>query len=67
MHGSERLKLEHTSFLTNVEELSAPAVACDGQHSHKPWGLDEGQFATAQEAATNTIVRSYVGMYQAES
>ena len=49
MHGSERLK--HTSFLTNVHELNTLAVQCDGKHAHKPWGLADGQFATAQEAA----------------
>ena len=49
VHGPERLK--HTSVLINVPELNTLAVQCDGQHSHKPWGLADGQFTTAQEAA----------------
>eukprot|EP00435_Cladocopium_sp_Y103_P001065 s5055_g1.t1 len=53
MHGSDRLK--HTSFLTTVEEFRTLGVQCDGNHSHKPWGVvgphGQQEFATAQEAA----------------
>ena len=37
MHGSERLN--HTSFLTNVEEFARLQAECDGLHQHKPWGF----------------------------
>ena len=53
MFGSERLK--RTSFLTNVPELKAMAVCCNGSHNHKPWGMvgpqGSQQFATSEEAA----------------
>ena len=49
MHGGRRLK--HTSLLTNVPHLSALSVSCDGKHEHLPWGVLDGQFATAEEAA----------------
>ena len=52
-HGSERFN--HTSFLTDVEELYRLEAKCDGSHYHKPWGMrgppGDPQFATAQEAA----------------
>ena len=51
MHGGKRLK--HQRLRTNIPELAAMAVVCDGSHSHESFGLDPitGKFATEEEAA----------------
>lgn len=53
MHGGSRDKA--TRFRTNVAELQQPAVLCDKQHEHLPWGVEwkDGRlaYATAEETA----------------
>ena len=51
MHGGKRLK--HQRLRTNIPELAAMAIVCDGRHSHESFGLDPitGKFATEEEAA----------------
>ena len=51
MFGAPRMK--HTALWTNVSNLQALSVKCDGNHTHEAWGKVGNQFATALECAYN--------------
>ena len=48
MFGGERLK--RTCIASNNPAILQLNVLCDGQHVHKPWTYQQGQFDTAKEA-----------------
>lgn len=48
MFGGEGLK--RTCVASNNPAVLQLNVLCDGQHSHKPWTFQQGQFDTAREA-----------------
>ena len=48
MFGGERLK--RTCIASNNPVVMALQIHCNGQHTHKPWTVQNGHFDTALEA-----------------